>query len=172
MAVHVLKLVVCVHADANLADEGTNTGQGYSSRAASDAPSTSGHRGAKTGKRSRSITPEGGLAAQHFSWDDGSLPLKPEAKVGPVKSEWQGFATDRGQDHGPGYDAGLHDAGTSQNHHHTSVPDHNTGVEDASGNGIAAEQQMTAAKQEHKPAADHPPVKRTSLKVKLKFKNG
>jgi hypothetical protein len=154
------------HADANLADEGTNTGQGNSSRAVSDAPSIPGHgtaRAAKKAYRSRSITPEGGLAAQHYSWDD-----QPEPKAEHVKSEWQGFqANDREQKHHTGYGDGQSDAGPSQ-----AASYHAAGARDAYGNDFAAQHQPIAVKQEHTSSVDRPPTKRTGLKVKLKFKTG
>lgn len=150
------------HADANLADEGTNTGQGNSSRAVSEVPSIPGHgtaRAAKKANRSRSITPEGGLAAQPYSWDN-----QPEPKAEPVKSEWQGFqADDREQKHGDG----QFDAGPSQ-----TASYHAAGARGADGSDFAAQHQLTTVKQEHIPSVDRPPTKRTGLKVKLKFKTG
>ncbi|DBA85268.1 TPA: hypothetical protein ACH3X2_005964 [Trebouxia sp. C0005] len=152
--------------DANLADEGTNTGQGNSSRAVSDAPSVPGHgtaRAAKQANRSRSITPEGGLAAQHYSWGDQAEP-----KAEPAKSGWQGFqADDSEQKHHTGNGDGQPDAVPSQTASH-----HAAGARDADGNDIAAQHQPNAVKQEHIPSVDRPPTKRTGLKVKLKFKTG
>lgn len=158
--------IALLHADANLADEGTNTGQGNSSRAVSDAPSVPGHgtaRAAKQANRSRSITPEGGLAAQHYSWGDQAEP-----KAEPAKSGWQGFqADDSEQKHHTGNGDGQPDAVPSQTASH-----HAAGARDADGNDIAAQHQPNAVKQEHIPSVDRPPTKRTGLKVKLKFKTG
>lgn len=149
-------------ADANLADEGTHTGQGNSSRAVSEAPSISG-RGipatSKKVKRSRSNTPEGGLAAQHYSWDNhnGDAQLKSE----PIKSEWQGFGhaqdsyamkTEPHQVAGTGGE----DASQYANNQHVHFP--------------AIEQQAGAVKQEQNMVP--PTTKRTGLKIKLKVKNG
>ncbi len=128
-------------------------------------PSVPGHgtaRAAKKANRSRSITPEGGLAAQHYSWDD-----QPEPKAEPVKSEWQGFQTDREQKHHTGYGDGQSDAGPSQ-----TASYHAAGARDADGSDIAAQHQPIAVKQEHITSVDRPPTKRTGLKVKLKFKTG
>ena len=83
-------------ADANLADEETDTGQDGSSRGVSEAASVpapySFGRPAKKSKRSRSITPEGGLKQQHYGQhpyeQTGQGPAKPEPKEQP----WQGFA--------------------------------------------------------------------------------
>ena len=154
------------HADANLADEATNTGQGNSSRAVSEAPSIPGHgtaRAAKKANRSRSITPEGGLAAQPYSWDN-----QPEPKAEPVKSGWQGFqADDREQKHHTGYGDGQSDAGPSQ-----TASYHAAGARYADGSDFAAQHQPTTVKHEHIPSVDRPAAKRTGLKVKLKFKTG
>lgn len=150
--------------DANLADEGTNTGPGLSSRAVSDGPAVSGHGGSTAGKkvkRSRSNTPEGGLAAQHYVWDNYVESEQPE----PVKSEWQGFPTRHAQDH------------HAQRHHSESrnaagpsshFPDPARDVSEQH-NGVS-QQQVVAAKQEQSQAVKLASTKRTGLKVKLKFK--
>ena len=154
------------HADANLADEATNTGQGNSSRAVSEAPSIPGHgtaRAAKKANRSRSITPEGGLAALPYSWDK-----QPEPKTEPVKSKWQGFqADDREQKHHTGYGDGQSDAGPGQ-----TASYHAAGARYADGSDFAAQHQPTTVKHEHIPSVDRPAAKRTGLKVKLKCKTG
>ena len=157
-----------MHADANLADEGPNTGQGNFSRAVSDGPPSLGHHiaaAAKKGKRSRSITPEGGLAAHHYNWDDDTQPTEHPLKIEPVKSEWKGFAPGRNQAHHSGYDAQSHGADTSnRDSPHAAAEYSGADVRNAYDNGLV--------KQEQKPAVDKPQVKRTGLKVKLKFKNG
>ena len=152
-------------ADANLADEGTHTGQGNSSRAVSEAPSISGQgipAASKKVKRSRSNTPEGGFAAQHYSWDNHNEGAQP--KFEPSKSEWQGFESGHAQDpHAmkaePQNAAGTHGEDSSQfaNNQHVQYP--------------ASEQHMEAVKQEQN-MADPPSTKRTGLKIKLKFKPG
>ena len=166
--VALLLTIVLWHADANLADEATNTGQGNSSRAVSEAPSIPGHgtaRAAKKANRSRSVTPEGGLAAQPYNWDN-----QPEPKTEPVKSEWQGFqADDRGQKHHSGYGDGQSGAGPSQT---AAASYHAAGARYADGSDFAAQHQPITVKHEHIPSVDRPAAKRTGLKVKLKFKTG
>ena len=89
-------------ADANLADEETQTGQDGSSRAASEAasvpaPSSFG-RPAKTSKRSRSITPEGGLKQQHYAQHQySSATGHGTEKLEPEHAPWQGFAQSGGK---------------------------------------------------------------------------
>ena len=147
-------------ADANLADEGTNTGPGLSSRAVSEGPSVSGRREAaasKKVKRSRSNTPEGGLAAQHYVWDDHVKSEQPE----PVKSEWQGFPT---QDHhAPHHSESQDAAGASEL---LSGPTHDANEQHIG----ASEQHVVAARQEQNQVVNLSSTKRTGLKVKLKFR--
>ena len=148
------------HADANLADEDTQTGQGNSSRAASDAPASSGHglaKATKRVKRSRSVTPEGGLAAYQQNWSDfdsGQAVLKTE----PVKSEWQGFATSRNDDPGASQAEPAYNA--------TGVPSMHAAA--AASNGKLGPSSSHAV-QELQPD-DKSQIKPTRLKVKLKFK--
>ena len=147
--------------DANLADEGTNTGPGLSSRAASDGPSVSGHGRTTAGKkvkRSRSNTPEGGLAAQHYVWDDHIESEQPE----PVKSEWQGFPTSQDQ-HAP-HHSESHDAAAASSLF--PGPTHDVSEQHP---GVS-EQQVVAARQEQSQVVNLASTKRTGLKVKLKFK--
>lgn len=149
--------------DANLADEGTNTGPGLSSRAVSEGPSVSGRGEAaasKKVKRSRSNTPEGGLAAQHYVWDDLIETEQPQ----PVKSEWQGFPTRHAQDHNAPHHSESHGAAGASGLLPGSAHDANE-----QHNG-ASEQHVVTARQEQNQVANLSSTKRTGLKVKLKFK--
>ena len=130
-------------ADANLADEGTHTGQGTSSRTVSDGPSRSGHDVAaanKRVKRPRSKTPEGGLSAHQYVWDD---PDQMQPKLEP--RDWQGFATGNVQ--------GLTESADDEKPHNS----HKFLAERTQGQ---SQSNQVSTK------------KRTGLKVKLNFKNG
>ena len=133
---------------------------------ASEGPSISG-RGitvaGKRVKRSRSNTPEGGLAAQQYDWDD---PTDEGLKTEPVKSEWQGFTTRHAQDHQGPHPSDPHDAAGTSDGFAGLTPNVNgqhTG---------ASEHRVAAVKQEHSQVVNVSSKKRTGLKVKLKFKSG
>ena len=115
-------------------------------------------------KRSRSNTPEGGLAAQHYIWDDHNEGEQPGTE--PVKSEWQGFTTRHGQDHHAPPHPESHGAAGASGHFPGLVHD---GNEQRHG---VSEQQAVAAKQEQNQAVNLSSTKRTGLKIKLKFKSG
>ena len=149
-----------MHADANLADEDTQTGQGDSSRAASDAHASSGHgvaKATKRVKRSRSVTPEGGLAAHQHNWSDLDSG-QPVLKTEPVKSEWQGFATSRNDDPGASHAEPAYNATGAPSWHATTIAP-NSKVESSSSHAV----------QDMQPD-DKSQMKPTRLKVKLKFK--
>lgn len=138
-----------------------------SSRAVSEGPSISGHgitAVSKRVKRSRSNTPEGGLAAQQSVWHDPSDGEQPRTE--PVKSEWQGFTTRHAQDDHALHRSGLHDAAGASTGF--AGPAHPVNEQDSG----ALEQQAVAAKQEQTQVVNLVSTKRTGLKVKLKFKSG
>lgn len=75
---------------------GTNTGQEGSSRAESEVAPSSTSKPVKKGKRSRSITPEGGLMqhpyAQRHPSNDSHVHLRENpTKAEPPDTQWQGF---------------------------------------------------------------------------------